>query len=284
MRVLVVGGSGKFAKLVVPELVKRGVEVCALIRDREDASGAKENGAKDIRVGDLKDRTSLLEATSDVDGVFHLNPAFAPDEAQLGINMVVAAKESGVKKFVFSSVIHPSLGALPNHALKRPVEEAIYESEIEFTILQPTMFMQNLDAGFPAVRETGVIGLPYSRKKRASYVDYRDVAEAAAIAFTTDRLAYGTFELCAPGMVNREELAALMAEALGRKVEAKEPSFAEWAATAKIPSGPLRDGLLRMYDHYDKHGFLGGNATVLRAVLGREPRTLRDYLKELAAK
>ena len=34
--------------------------------------------------------------------------------------------------------------------------------------------------------------------------------------------------------------------------------------------------------HYDEHGFPGGNAPVLRAVLGRETRTLRQYVHELA--
>ncbi|MGO8939241.1 MAG: NmrA family NAD(P)-binding protein [Mycobacterium sp.] len=35
--------------------------------------------------------------------------------------------------------------------------------------------------------------------------------------------------------------------------------------------------------HYDRHGLPGGNALVLRAILGPEPRSLRDYFAELAA-
>ena len=38
-----------------------------------------------------------------------------------------------------------------------------------------------------------------------------------------------------------------------------------------------------MNAHYDEHGFHGGNALVLRSMLGREPRTLHDYIAELAA-
>jgi hypothetical protein len=37
-----------------------------------------------------------------------------------------------------------------------------------------------------------------------------------------------------------------------------------------------------MYADYDLYGFPGGNALVLRAILGREPRTLQQYLRELA--
>jgi hypothetical protein len=50
-----------------------------------------------------------------------------------------------------------------------------------------------------------------------------------------------------------------------------------------LPEGPQRDGLTRMMAHYDKHGFTGGNGLVLRAILGREPRSLLDYFRELAA-
>jgi hypothetical protein len=44
----------------------------------------------------------------------------------------------------------------------------------------------------------------------------------------------------------------------------------------------MRDGLTRMMEHYDEHGFPGGNALVLRAILGREPRSLAQYFHELA--
>lgn len=107
------------------------------------------------------------------------------------------------------------------------------------------------------------------------------MAEAAAIGLTGDGLSYGTFELCAPGMVDRIELAAIMSRALGRPVEAAEPAFDEWARAAKWPDA-VRDGLRTMYADYDRFGFPGGNAVVLRAVLGREPRTLDQYLAELA--
>ena len=37
----------------------------------------------------------------------------------------------------------------------------------------------------------------------------------------------------------------------------------------------------RMFDWYDHRGLLG-NPLVLRAILGREPRTLEQYIRELA--
>jgi nucleoside-diphosphate-sugar epimerase len=132
----------------------------------------------------------------------------------------------------------------------------LYESGIEFTVLQPTMFMQNLDNNWSAVLKQGRFSLPYSKHMKASYVDYRDVAEVAALALTEDKLGYGTFELCAPGMVNRLELVAMMSEAIGQSIEAGEPTFDEWAQAAHIPNGSTREGMRKMYANTINMGFL----------------------------
>ena len=283
MKVLMVGATGKFGSMVLPQLLKRGASVRALVRDETKAAEARKKGASESVIADLGDAASLQRAAEGVQGVFHIGPAFAPDEAEMGVRLVAAAKVSGVSKFCLSGVIHPSLSKLTNHAAKRPVEEALYESGLDFTVLQPTMFMQNIQNSWKQLVETGQFGLPFSKHAKVSYVDYRDVAEAAALALTTDRLAYGTFELCAPGMVDRVETAALMSQALGRSVEAAESEFEAWADAAKLPQGHIRDGMRRMYRDYDQYGFAGGNALVLRAVLEREPRGLGAFFKELAA-
>jgi uncharacterized protein YbjT (DUF2867 family) len=281
MKVLMVGATGKFAGLVVPELKKRGATVRALIRHADQAADAHQHGADETVVGDLNNLESLKKATEGVEGVFHINPAFAPNEAELGVSIVQAAVAAGVRKFVFSGVIHPSL-PMTNHQAKLPVEKALYESGLVFTVLQPAMFMQNLAGSWQQVVQSGKLAFPYSKRAKACYVDYRDVAEAAAIALTSSKLDYGTFELCAPGMLDRIELAEIMSEVLGRTVTAEEPTFDDWAAMAHIPEGPLREGLKSMYTNYDRHGFPGGNGLVLRTILGREPRLIGSYIAELA--
>ncbi len=282
MKILMVGASGKYAHHVLPALKARGAKVKALITGENKREEAMAKGADETAVGDLNDEQSLRMAAEGVDGVFHLNPVFAPNEAELGIAMVNAAVAAGVKKFTFSGVIHPSISKMRNHSGKRPVEEALFESGLTFTVLQPTMFMQTLAEGWKEVMERSTFSLPYPNDKRASYVDYRDVAETAAVALTSDKLDYGTFELCAPGMLDRVELTRIMSEVLGRSITPVEITFDEWTRQAHIPEGSFRDGMERMYADYAKYGFPGGNALVLRAILGREPRTLKDFFKEQA--
>jgi uncharacterized protein YbjT (DUF2867 family) len=275
--VLVVGAAGKFAGLVLPALAQRGAKIRGLIHSASETETVRKTGAAEVAVGDLTDRGSLDAALKNVDSVFYIAPAFLPHEAAIGKGVVDAAKDAGVRRFVFSSVIHPILSALGNHAAKAPVEEALLTSGMEYTFLHPTVFFQNLTASWPKIVQGGVFAEPWSANARFSRVDYRDVAEAAAIALTEDKLLYGTFELCAAGWLNRYEIAAMMSEILGRPIKAErgDPKMAAAGAGAAAPA------LEKMFAWYDHQGLLG-SALTLRAVLGREPRTLRAFLEELA--
>jgi uncharacterized protein YbjT (DUF2867 family) len=280
MKVLMVGATGSNVGAVLPELVKREVTVRALVRNEQRAGVARGLGAAETVIADLTEPASLHAAVAGVDGVFHVNPAFAPGEAEMGVAIVESAQAAGVRKFVFSGVLHPSISAMVNHSAKQPVEEALYGSSMDFTVLQPAMFMQNLTGLWREVAEHGRLSLPYSVSVKTCWVDYRDVAEVAALAMTGDELSYGVFELCAPGMVDRVQMAAMISEEIGRRVEAQETPRSQWASG--LPEGPIREGLTRMMAHYDKHGFPGGNALVLRTILDREPRSLTQYFHELA--
>jgi uncharacterized protein YbjT (DUF2867 family) len=115
-------------------------------------------------------------------------------------------------------------------------------------------------------------------------VDYRDVAQVAAIAMTGGRseLSYGTLELCAPGMQDSYDTATILSEALGRPITAVQIPLDQFAS--QLPIGPVREGMTRMMAHYDRFGLPGGNALMLCAILGREPRSLKEYFAELASR
>ena len=283
LKTLVVGAAGRFAGLVVPALASRRVNVRGFIHDEKQREQACKNGSAEVAVGDLRDRASIDEALLGVDAAFYIAPVYQKEEAQMGLSFVAAAKAAGVRRIVFSSVIHPVIGKLQNHIQKVPVEEAIVESGMEFTILHPTVFYQNLTTAWPGVVKTGVFAEPFSAGARISRVDYRDVAEVAAMALTEDRLLNGTFELCADGGMNRGEVAAVMSEVLGRPIEAATPAFGKWMAHAKLPYDEHQtEELKAMYDYYDRYGLLG-NALTLQVILGCEPRSMLQFLSELVA-
>ena len=281
-KILAVGAAGRYAGLVSTELAARGAVVRGLIRDPAQEDRARANGAHEVAVGDLRDRASLAAAMRGVDGVYYIAPVYPGDESQrVGRQFVVAARDAGVRRIVFSSVFHPVLSVLDNHIQKVPVEEAVIESGMEFTILNPAHFYQNMTAVWPRVVETGVFAEPFSNDSRLARVDYRDVAEVVAIAFTDDRLVNGTFQLCADGGLTRHELVAVMSEVLGRSIEAEAVDIDTWLRNANLPQDDYqRTARARMYGFYDTHGLVG-NPLILNAILGHEPRSLRAFFAAL---
>jgi uncharacterized protein YbjT (DUF2867 family) len=274
---LAVGAAGKFAGFVIPELVKRRAMVRGLAKDTKQVEAVRRQGAAEVAVGDLGNRPCMQAALDGVDGVFYIAPAFLPNEVDVGIAMVEAARQAGVRRFVFSSVIHPILSALENHAAKAPVEEAILTSGMEYSFLHPTVFFQNYAQSWSTVLRTGVLAEPWAIDSRFSRVDYRDVAEVAAIALTEDRLLSGTFELCSEGHFDRKDVATIIGKVLGRSIKPDRIDPEKAAG-----DGDQAASLKKMFDWYDARG-LQGCALTLRAILGREPRTLRAYFEELAA-
>jgi uncharacterized protein YbjT (DUF2867 family) len=271
--ILAVGAGGKFAGLVVPELARRGAKVRGLVHDARDAPAVRAAGAQEVVVGELADPAAVRAALRGVGRVFYIAPVALPDEAEVGVAFVAQAIKSGVRRFVFSSVIHPVLSGLPNHALKAPVEEAVLNSPLEYTFLHPTLLFQNYAEAWERIVESGVVAEPWSNDTRFSRVDYRDVAEVAAVALTEDRLLYGTFELCAEGWLDRHDVAALIGEALGRAITPRRTD------PATLP--PAAQAMRPMFDHYDRIG-LRGSAQTLGAILGRSPRSLSAYFMEVA--
>lgn len=278
MSVLVIGAAGRNAGLVVPALAQRGVRVRAFVRSPAKGEQAKSAGAMEVALGDLRDVRSLRTAMEGVRGVFHIGPGFIPDEAEVGYAVIEAAVRARVEKLVYSSVMHPQIGGLLNHQVKLRVEDRLIHSGIDFTILQPAVFMQNVLRHWNRIEKHGVYAEPWSAATKSAYVDYADVAEAAAIAMTEAGYHNATLELCAEGMWSRHEIATFLGEALGRPVRA-EARDAEDAVESLAPDPYLREGMRRMWSHYDRHGFAGGgNSFVLATVLKRAPTTWPGFL------
>ena len=102
MTILVTGATGNVGRQVVEQLVKRGADVRALVRDP-----AKANFPAGVTVvqGDLLDVDSLRSAFSGVSTLFLLN-AVVPDEFTQALIALNLAREAGIERIVYLSVIH----------------------------------------------------------------------------------------------------------------------------------------------------------------------------------
>ncbi|HEU4536442.1 MAG TPA: NAD(P)H-binding protein [Polyangiaceae bacterium] len=177
MRVLVTGASGNVGREVVRALGARGMAARAAGRPGGDARG---DGAPEAAPFDFFDRASFGPALRGCDGLFLLRPPAIRDVGPTLNALVDEAARRGVGHVVFLSVAGAGTNRfVPHHA----VEARLRRGPTPFTIVRPGFFAQNLgDAYRRDVVDDGRLYVPAGRGA-AAFVDVRDVAEVAALAF-----------------------------------------------------------------------------------------------------
>ncbi len=127
-----------------------------------------------------------------------------------------------MKRFVYHSVLHPQIEAMPHHWQKMRTEEMLFASGFDLTVLQPTAYMQNILGVWDGIVRDGAFRFPYPAATRLSLVDLDDVAEAAAIVLTQDGHEGATYELVGTAPLSQTEVASSLSAALGRTIRAEE--------------------------------------------------------------
>src|ERR1700737_772649 len=113
--ILMTGAGGKTGKAVIKALIAGGTTVRAFVRSPTHDAGLKAMGVRDVVVGDMDDPHALSQALRGADAVYHICPNVSPHEIAFGKAMIDAATSAGVQRFVFHSVLHPQIEAMPHH-------------------------------------------------------------------------------------------------------------------------------------------------------------------------
>jgi uncharacterized protein YbjT (DUF2867 family) len=277
--ILVTGAAGKTGQAVIRHLVARGASVRALVRRSEQIPDLQNLGAVEFVIGDLGDSQALQTATEQVKSLYFIAPNVHPDEFHFARSLMETAAQNKLRHFVYHSVLHPQVEAMPHHWKKMRVEEALFASGLDYTILQPCAYMQNTLAMWETMLTEGVYRVPHATHACLNLVDLEDVAEVAAIVLTQPGHTAAVYELAGPHCLNAEDIAATVSKSIGRHVAAKQQAIPEWesAAYARGLSGYAIETLTAMFRYYDQHG-LRGNPGVLGWLLGRPPRTYQEFI------
>lgn len=278
--ILVTGAGGKTGKAIVAALAAKGEAVRAYVRSEARIEALKAVGASDVFVGAMDDVQTLTRAMTGARAVYHICPNVSPDEVAFAKVAVAAAKAAGTSRFVFHSVLHPQIKAMPHHWEKMRVEELLFGTDLNVTILQPTAYMQNLLAGWRSIVDEGVLRAPYPVATRISLVDLGDVAEAAALVLTQSGHGGATYELVGTPPLSQSDVAEALGRALGRPVRAEQQPLAAWDAQARASGlgDYQRETLAKMFRWYARSGLIG-NPNTLTWLLGRAPMTLEAFAK-----
>jgi uncharacterized protein YbjT (DUF2867 family) len=287
MTILVTGATGTVGRQVVDQLVKRGADVRALVRD---TAKAQFPAGVSVVQGDLLDIDSLRRAFAGVSTLFLLN-AVVSDEFTQALVTLNLAREVGVERIVYLSVIDSDRYVnVPHFAGKFGVERMIEQMGLNATILRPAYFMNNDLTIKDVVLGHGVYPMPIGSKGLAM-IDARDIGEIAAIelmrrARAPSPLPLDRINLVGPDTLTGARVAAIWSEVLGHPIAYGGDDTAGFEQNLRkfMPSWMAFDMRL-MSERFLTEGMIpeAGDVQRLTTSLGRPLRSYRDFVTEIVA-
>lgn len=287
MTILVTGATGNVGRHVVEQLVKRGADVRALVRD---PSKADFPASVTVAKGDLLDVDSLRAAFSGVSTLFLLNAVTADEYTQALIALNVA-RESGIERIVYLSVIHSDIYVnVPHFAGKHGVERMIEDMGLHATILRPAYFINNDLSIKDVVTGYGIYPMPIGSKGLAM-VDTRDVGEIAAIELlrreqAAEPLPLNRINVVGPDTLTGTDVAAIWTDVLGRPIAYPGEDMAGFEQNLRqyMPSWMAFDMRL-MGERFVTEGMVpeAGDVERLVALLGRPLYSYREFVEGVVA-
>jgi uncharacterized protein YbjT (DUF2867 family) len=286
MTILVTGATGRVGRQVVEQLVKRGADVRVLVRDPAKADFP---AGVDVAKGEMLDIDALRAAFAGVSSLFLLN-AVAGDEFTQALIALNVAREAGVERVVYLSVIHADRFVnVPHFAVKFGAERMIQQMGFSATILRPTYFIDNDVTIKDVILNHGVYPMPVGGRGLAM-VDTRDIAEVAAIELIRRDQDSGEptveiINLVGPETLTGQALAAIWSEVLGRPIAygGDDPSGFEQTLAGFMPKWMAYEMRL-MAERFVGDGMIpdAGDVERLTGILGRPLHAYRDFAAQWA--
>lgn len=279
-QVLVIGARGKTGRHVVSGLVSRGVSVKAASRNPDEFVGGHGVPTR----FEWHDDSTWGSALDGVDAVYLVKPE-SEDVVDVVTQFVSRMQDAGVRRLVLLSEC--ATETRTDEVAERRAELAVEATSLDWTILRPSWFMQDLiDDDFfgPMVRDDGIIVMTTGGSATA-WIDARDIAQVAVELLISGGCSQQALDLTGPQALTLSELADHLSAAKGTPVLGVEETVAD------AESRMRRDG----YDE-DTVAYLtriavsiieGHTSTVtghVESITGHAPRILESFLAENEAR
>ncbi len=282
--IVITGATGALNGATVDHLLDRvpAGEIAVAVRDVTRAARFAERGVE-VRHGDYADPASLPGAFDGADQLLLVSSSDpGADAVSLHRTAIDAAVAAGVGRILYTS--HQGAAADSPFSPARDhaaTEQLLAQSGTAWTSLRNGFYAHSLAWLAGPWHETGVVAVPADGP--VSWTARGDAAEAAAVVLASDGGYEGPVTLTASTAPTFADLAATASELTGQRIERVLVDPDEWVA-AQIAAGRpefVARFTLGMYQAA-AGGFFAGVDPLLAALLGREPRTVRDVLAEPA--
>lgn len=172
-----------------------------------------------------------------------------------------------------------------NHDCKRYIEEYLLESNLDYTIVQPTHFMDMFPVAMLMGQEQPVYRANWNPANPFSFIALKDLGEAAAKVLNERESHYlAQYPLCSTTPMPYTEAVEIVSKEIGKEIRLERRSFedaVDFLCTMlgmKDPHPRTKGAAARMLLFYNEHG-LAGNPNVLEWLLGRKPTSYAEWVR-----
>ncbi|MDQ0644528.1 SDR family oxidoreductase [Microbacterium murale] len=284
MTILITGATGQLGRLTIDSLLTRGADPQTLVAGARDLSKAADLAERGIRVVtlDYDDAESVSAALDGVDSVLLVSGSEVGKRTAQHKAVIDAAKAAGVTKLVYTSAPKATTSDLVLAPEHKATEELIADSGVPAVILRNNWYTENYAGNVAQAATSGVLAASVGDGRVAS-ASRRDYADAAAVVLLEEGHIGEVYELAGDVAWNFDELAATIAEVVGRPVEYQALSSEEHAATlaaAGLDEGTI--GFVTALDAGIRGGALADTDGTLARLIGRPTTPLVEGLRAAA--
>lgn len=267
MTIAITGATGQLGRLVVQALKSRApaVPLRALVRT---PSKAADLGVEAVEA-DYARPDTLATALAGVDTLLLISSNEIGQRTLQHRNVIDAARAAGVRRIVYTSLLHADVSPLSLAGEHRETEALLQASGLATTVLRNGWYTENHTATLPAAVAAGAL-IGSAGQGRISAATRADLAEAAAIVLTTPGHEGRVYELAGDEAFTLAELAAETARQAGKPVRYQDLPPADYAAAlAGFGLPPALAEAIAGWDVDASKGALFDGDRALSRLLGR---------------
>ena len=274
MKIAVTGATGQLGRLLIERLRSKvpATDIVALARTPAKAADL----GVEVREADYARPETLDKALAGIDTLMLISGSEVGQREAQHRNLIEAAKQAGVRRVVYTSLLHAdtsTLGLAPEHVA---TEAMLRESGLATTVLRNGWYTENYTAGAGAAVANGAL-IGSAGQGRIASATRADYADAAVTVLTTPGHDGQVYELAGDTAYTLAELAAEISRQSGKDVPYVDLPPAEYTAAlvaAGVPA-PWPDALPAIDVEAGK-GALFDDGRVLSKLIGRPTTSLAD--------